>query len=134
MGGVCSSANPLDRTPSELSFRAFQLVEDLKPFTYTKPPKRRNVTPIDEIVETETELRQTSLSENKHQNPETMAPKEVQKMKGITVNSTATKNSGSSKVLYFLFSFSLLTVFSRKGKQFRLWCHNLKVATILGQI
>ncbi|XP_078172438.1 protein PSK SIMULATOR 1-like isoform X2 [Carex rostrata] len=97
MGGVCSSANPLDRTPSELSFRAFQLVEDLKPFTYTKPPNRRNVTPIDEIVETETEPRQTSLSENKHQNPETMAPKEVQKMKGVTVNSTATKNSGSSK-------------------------------------
>ncbi|KAF3337716.1 hypothetical protein FCM35_KLT18303 [Carex littledalei] len=97
MGGVCSSANPLDRTPSELSFRAFQLVEDLKPFTYTKPPRRRNVTPIDEIVETETEPHQTSLPENKHQSPETMAPKEVQKMKGVTVNSTAAKNSGSSK-------------------------------------
>ncbi|KAJ3700368.1 hypothetical protein LUZ61_004073 [Rhynchospora tenuis] len=97
MGGVCSSANPLDRTPSELSFRAFQLVEDLKPFTYSKPPKKGNVTPIDEIIETETEPRQTSLSENKHQSPETMAPKEVQKSKGVTVKCTAARNSGSSK-------------------------------------
>lgn len=115
MGGVCSSANPLDRTPSELSFRAFQLVEDLKPFTYTKPPKRRNVTPIDEIVETETEPHQTSLSENKHQSPEMMAPKEVQKMKGVTVNSTAAKNSGSSKVIYFLFFFFIIDCFQHEG-------------------
>ncbi|KAJ1691660.1 hypothetical protein LUZ63_015815 [Rhynchospora breviuscula] len=45
----------------------------------------------------ETEPRQTSLSENKHQSPETMAPKEVQKLKGVTVKRTAAKNSGPSK-------------------------------------
>lgn len=102
MGGVCSSANPLDRTPSELSFRAFQLVEDLNTFTYTKPSKRRDVTPIDEVVETETEPCQTSLSENKHQSPERMVPKEVPKTKGISAKCTATKNSGSSRVIYLL--------------------------------
>jgi hypothetical protein len=97
MGGVCSSASPLDRTPSELSFRAFQFVEDLNTFTYTKPQKKGNVTPVDKIVETETEPRQTSLSENKHQSPERMAPKEVPKTKGAAVTCMTTKNC-SSKV------------------------------------
>jgi hypothetical protein len=119
MGGVCSSASPLDRTPSELSFRAFQFVEDLNTFTYTKTQKKGNVTPVDELAETEIEPHRTSLSENKHQNLERMAPKEVPKTKGVSVKCMATKNSGSSKVvLNCLCSFFSFTNISRKVSNF----------------
>ncbi|KAJ3675196.1 hypothetical protein LUZ60_004238 [Juncus effusus] len=101
MGGVCSTGSPLDRTPSELSFRAIQFIEnDLKPFqpSSKKHSRKRNVAPIEEIIETTNE---SSQCENK---PNVSPPKEISKSKvvkskeGSNANPTLTKTSNVSIV------------------------------------